>query len=49
MFAKEDFHRTFVSELEIRFGFTLESLEEFWNLTKVRVLQPPNISHQTVA
>jgi hypothetical protein len=40
MLAKMEFHRSFISELEVRFGFTLESLEEFWNLTKSRVLQP---------
>ena len=40
MLDKMEFHRTFVSELEVKYGFTIESLEEFWNITKSRSLQP---------
>ena len=40
MLDKMDFQRAFVTELEVRYGFTLESLEELWNMMKQRTLKP---------
>jgi Ca2+-binding EF-hand superfamily protein len=38
IFDKIELNRNLISELEVRFGFTLESLEELWNVTRPRTI-----------
>ena len=35
-----EYHKNYINELEFRFGFTIDKLEEFWNLMREQTNKP---------